>query len=474
MKTFLPINFLFYDYETFGINPIFDKPSQFACIRTDSNFKIISNPVVLYCYPPIDYLPDPNAVLITSITPQYTRKFGLNESNFSKKINFILNKYSNTCILGFNNICFDDEITRNIFYRNFFDSYEWSWKNNNTRWDVLNLMRAFYALRPDGINWPINKKRIVSFKLSHLTKINNLSHYKAHDALSDVYATINLLKLIKLKNLKFFNFLFFIRKKKNLLLLVQRNFFRPLIFISSIFGSKNNNIGYVIPLIVHEKNKNILIVFDLNKDYCFETFIKKYEKNFNLDLKILFKLGMKLIYLNKCPILIPFSALRKEDILRLNLDKNKIFENFIFLKNFFCFKRKNILSKIIFKDKEYRHIDESLYKSFFSYSDKKKICSFRNLINNNIIKNDLEIFDKRFNDLLFFFQARNFPYTLTKKNKYIWKKYLISFFNKKKIFLYKKSILDLKKQYFNDSKKFSLLKDLLEYLKYLIKNIKKI
>ncbi|NIH16861.1 MAG: exodeoxyribonuclease I, partial [Buchnera aphidicola (Periphyllus lyropictus)] len=248
MKNLLNFSFLFYDYETFGKNPVLDKPAQFACVRTDINLKIISKPFVFYCYPSIDYFPDPEAVLITSITPQYTRIHGMNESNFSKKIYDIFIQ-SNTCILGFNNILFDDEITRNLFYRNFFDSYEWSWKKNNTRWDVINVIRAFYALRPEGIVWPKNKNNCVSFKLFDLVKKNKINYYSSHDALSDVYSTINLLKLVRNNNEKFFNFLFLIRKKKKLLLLINKRKMKPLIYISHYYGSKNKNIGRIFPLI---------------------------------------------------------------------------------------------------------------------------------------------------------------------------------------------------------------------------------
>ncbi|MBZ2279372.1 MAG: exodeoxyribonuclease I, partial [Buchnera aphidicola] len=176
--------FLFYDYETFGTDACLDKPSQFACIRTDFNFNIIGSPECFYCFPPDDYLPNPSSVLITEITPQYTQKYGMNEYYFTKKIYDIFIQ-PNTCIIGYNNINFDDEITRNLFYRNFFDPYEWSWKNGNTRLDLLNLLRACYALRPDGINWCENEIGHPFFTLSALTKKNYISHIHAHNALSD-------------------------------------------------------------------------------------------------------------------------------------------------------------------------------------------------------------------------------------------------------------------------------------------------
>ncbi|HXK00454.1 MAG TPA: exodeoxyribonuclease I, partial [Buchnera sp. (in: enterobacteria)] len=214
--------FLFYDYETFGTNPALDKPAQFACVRTDVDFNIIDRSKILFCYPPIDYLPNPEAVLITGITPQYTLVKGSNEFYFSKYIYNILN-IGNTCVVGYNNIRFDDEITRNIFYRNLIDPYDWSWKNGNSRWDLLDVLRAYYALRPQGINWPKNKFGMPSFKLEDISKANKISHILVHNALSDVYATISLAKLLKEKNKRLFQFLFQNRAKKTLLSLININ-----------------------------------------------------------------------------------------------------------------------------------------------------------------------------------------------------------------------------------------------------------
>lgn len=201
---------LFYDYETFGTHTSLDKPAQFASIRTDENLNIIEEPKCFYCFPSDDYLPEPYSVLITKITPQYTFKYGTNEYEFSRKIYNILIQ-PNTCIVGYNNITFDDEITRNIFYRNFLDPYEWSWKNNNSRWDLLNIMRVCYLLRPNGIKWPKNNLGLPVFKLSDLTQENNIFHYNAHDATADVYATIELAKLVKTQQPKLFDF-FFLKK----------------------------------------------------------------------------------------------------------------------------------------------------------------------------------------------------------------------------------------------------------------------
>lgn len=114
--------FLFHDYETFGTHPALDRPAQFAALRTDNDFNVIGEPEVFYCKPADDYLPQPGAVLITGITPQEAREKGENEAAFARRIHALFT-VPKTCVVGYNNVRFDDEVTRNIFYRNFYDPY---------------------------------------------------------------------------------------------------------------------------------------------------------------------------------------------------------------------------------------------------------------------------------------------------------------------------------------------------------------
>ncbi|BBU82882.1 hypothetical protein EIMP300_42820 [Escherichia coli] len=164
----------------------------------------IGEPEVFYCKPADDYLPQPGAVLITGITPQEARAKGENEAAFAARIHSLFT-VPKTCILGYNNVRFDDEVTRNVFYRNFYDPYAWSWQHDNSRWDLLDVMRACYALRPEGINWPENDDGLPSFRLEHLTKANGIEHSNAHDAMADVYATIAMAKLVKTRQPRLFD-----------------------------------------------------------------------------------------------------------------------------------------------------------------------------------------------------------------------------------------------------------------------------
>ena len=128
-----------YDFETFGSDPRRDRASQFAGIRPDDKLNSIGEPLLLYCRPAADFLRNRMACLITGITPQKAMSEGLCEAEF---IRFIHSEFARegTCVAGYNSIRFDDELTRQLLYRNFLvvPIYpETSIKKNMTALDVL-------------------------------------------------------------------------------------------------------------------------------------------------------------------------------------------------------------------------------------------------------------------------------------------------------------------------------------------------
>jgi exodeoxyribonuclease I len=100
-----------------------------------------------------------------------------------------------TVFVGYNTVRFDDEFMRFLHYRNFHDPYEWQWQNDKSRWDLLDVARMTRALRPEGIEWPFDAKVKPTNRLELLSSLNKLDHANAHDALSDVQATIALAQL---------------------------------------------------------------------------------------------------------------------------------------------------------------------------------------------------------------------------------------------------------------------------------------
>src|SRR3990167_5251744 len=257
--------FLWHDYETFGVQARRDRPAQFSAIRPDAALKQIGEPIMLYCRPAPDYLPDPQSCLITGITPQLCLERGLPEYQFAAAIEHALAQ-DGTIGVGYNTIRFDDEITRFMFWRNLIDPYAREWQNHCGRWDILDLVRAAYALRPEGITWPTREDGRPSFRLEHMTAANGIGHEAAHDALSDVHATIALARLIRERQPRLFDFCFGLHKKDRVAAEIGLPMARPFLHVSGMIPVERGCLALMWPLAPHPVNKNEVIVWDLARD----------------------------------------------------------------------------------------------------------------------------------------------------------------------------------------------------------------
>jgi len=224
---------------------------------------------MLYCRPAPDYLPDPKSCLITGITPQLCLENGLPEHQFAAQIEAAFSE-PGTVGVGYNTIRFDDEITRFMFWRNLIDPYAREWQNGCGRWDLLDVVRMAYALRPEGIVWPTKEDGSQSFKLEHLSAANGLGHHAAHDALSDVYATIALARLIRDKQPRLFDFCFSLHKKDRVAtelgLPTSPQHAKPFLHVSGMFPADRGCLAVMWPLATHPTNKNELLAWDLSQD----------------------------------------------------------------------------------------------------------------------------------------------------------------------------------------------------------------
>lgn len=461
--------FYWIDYETWGVNPTTDKPCQFAGIRTDEDLNIIGEPLVIYCQPPNDYLPSPEACLITGITPQLAMSKGLPEPEFMKKIHQELSK-PNTCTVGYNNVRFDDEVTRYGFYRNFIEPYDWAWKNGNSRWDLLDVMRACYSLRPDGINWAYDEGGLPSFKLEKLSKANNIEHASAHDAKSDVIALIELAKVVKKAQPKIFEYLFEHRDKNQLKKLIDFESNKPLVHVSGMYGTSRNNTSWIMPIIEHPSKSNTLIALDLAMDPTplFDLGIddlkaRLYTKKSDLSEDEL-RLPIKVIQLNKCPILATARALSESDANRINLDRNFCLKNFSLFKNSIPIISSK-LAELFSQESEYpksNNVDSQLYDGFFNTTDKIAMDTINSANPENLNSVDLTHVDERIPKLLFNYRARNFPHTLDEKEIYRWNSHRREYFETQG-YQFMEAIESLAIKYENDEKKVRILKELVKY-----------
>lgn len=465
--------FLFHDYETFGTSPALDRPAQFAALRTDADFTTIGEPEVFYCKPADDYLPQPEAVLITGITPQVARAKGDNEAAFAKRIHDLFT-VPNTCVVGYNNVRFDDEVTRNIFYRNFYDPYAWSWQNHNSRWDLLDVMRACYALRPEGINWPENEEGLPSFRLEHLTKANGIEHSNAHDAMADVYATIAMAQLVKAKQPKLFAYLYSHRSKQKLATLIDVPQMKPLVHVSGMFGAARGNTSWVAPLAWHPENRNAVIMVDLAGDMSplveldadalrERLYTPKSELGDDAAVPV------KLVHLNKCPVLAQANTLRSEDAERLGIDRQRCLDNLQILRDHPQVREKVLA---IFAEAEpfvpSENVDAQIYNGFFSDADRAAMKILLETEPRNLPALDITFADGRIEKLLFNYRARNFPGTLDEEEQQRWLAHRREIFTPEFLQRYAEELQALFQHYDGDSEKQALLKALWQYAEEIV------
>ena len=468
-----------YDYETFGINPRFDRLAQFGGIRTDENLNIISDPLVIYCRPANDMLPDPNACLITGITPQKATTGGIIESEF---ISMIHKEFSQpgTCVAGYNNIRFDDEFTRHCLYRNFFNAYGHEWQHGNSRWDIIDLVRITRALRPAGIEWPISDDGKPSIRLELLTKFNNISHESAHDAMSDVYATIEIAKLIRNKQPRLYDYMYSLRKKQEVSKQFNLRTRDCVLHASSKFSAERNSIAMVMPVCQHPSNKNSIIVYDLNTapdDFISASSAdiqsRLYTKTTDLP-EGQQRIPLKEIHINKCPAVVPLKTMDDECAKRLNIDvelclanRGRILENIDLLAE---------KTREVFSRNDYLEVtdpDAQLYSGgFFSEADNARMERIRKCSPDKLSELNLSFDDNRLPEMLFRYRARNFPGTLndeeiTRWNEYRYHKLTDPEAGHRTIDQYTSDIEELISNPDTTEKQRAILEDLLEYSKQL-------
>ncbi|WNY81429.1 exodeoxyribonuclease I [Cronobacter dublinensis] len=465
--------FLFHDYETFGKSPSLDRPAQFAALRTDENFNVIGEPEVFYCKPADDYLPQPEAVLITGITPQVALARGENEAEFARRIHALFT-VPKTCVVGYNNVRFDDEVTRNIFYRNFYDPYAWSWQHDNSRWDLLDVMRACYALRPEGIVWPENSDGLPSFRLEHLTVANGIEHANAHDAMADVHATIAMAQLVKTRQPRMFDYLYTYRSKQKLATLIDIVQMKPLVHVSGMFGAWRGNTSWIAPIAWHPDNRNAVIVVDLAGDISplLELDADALRERLYTPKAALgddSAVPVKLVHLNKCPVLAQANTLRPEDAERLGIDRQHCLNNLKVLRD-----APQVREKLVALFAEAppfpptSNVDVQLYDGFFSDADRAAMRIVLQTPPQNLPALDITFVDKRIEKLLFNYRARNFPGTLSEPEQQRWLNHRRDVFTPEFLQAYAQELEMLYNQYESDKEKTALLKALYQYAQEIV------
>ena len=423
--------FFWHDYETFGAQPRYDRPAQFAGIRTDMELNEIGEPLALYCRPSPDYLPDPQSCLITGITPQHCAAQGVAEHEFAVRIEEELAS-PGTVGVGYNTIRFDDEITRFMFWRNLIDPYAREWQNGCGRWDLLDVVRMVYALRPEGIVWPRKEDGSVSFRLEDLARANGLAHEQAHDAVSDVRATIALARLIRRAQPRLFDYAFGLHKKDRVLhelgLPAVAAHAKPFLHVSGMFGAERGCLAVMWPLATHPSNKNEILAWDLSQDPAELAQLSADELRLRMFTRAadlpegMKRLPVKSIHINKSPMVVgSLKTLSPAMAEKWGIDIEQCLRYAAVARDL---PDMSALWKQVFQRPASSvaiDVDQDLYGGFIGNEDRRRLNHLRALTPLELAMDRTGFDDPRLAELVFRYRARNFPDSLSSEEQQRWK-----------------------------------------------------
>lgn len=398
---------------------------QFAGQRTDMDLNSLEQPDNILIKLTPDILPQPHAVLLHGITPQRTLSEGITEAEFAK---YFTSQVStpDTIIVGFNNIRFDNEFIRFTLWRNFHDAYEWSWKEGCTVWDLLDVVRMTRALRPDGVEWPFGPDGKPSNKLEYLSAVNKLDHTEAHDAASDVKASIGLARLLKQKQPELFDYLLNIRQKSRVMPLATAG--DPLIYTSGRYPPEFQKTTIAV-MVTEKPDKSGALMYDLRidpdefKDIPTSELIKRW-KAWGDDAPYF---PVKELKYNRSPAIAPIDMLDDLAARRLGLRREIIDNHLKKLRGIKDFGDKLLeaLDGLWPKQQPRLMIDELevdglLYDGFVADQDKPKMSVVRAATAVEVSKLQLKFTDGRLESLWPLYKARNFPDTLNGDERRVW------------------------------------------------------
>lgn len=426
--------FYWHDYETFGADPSRDRPVQFAGLRTDARLNVIDEPLVIFARPADDFLPQPEACLVTGISPQQALREGLPECEFIRRIHEQLAR-PGTCGVGYNSLRFDDEVTRYTLYRNFFDPYAREWQNGNSRWDIIDMVRAACALRPEGIEWPLREDGLPSFRLEELTAANGISHQAAHDALSDVHATIALARLVKERQPRLYQYVLDNRDKRSVLAQLDIAAMKPVLHVSGMFGAQRHNIALIVPLAPHPVNRNEIICYDLAVDPAplFELAPDELAQLLYTRSEELAegqqRPGLKSVHVNRCPILVTARMADPATAERLGISGEQCRRHLAALREERGRDPRALQEKVqaIHSARSFDEVtdpDRMLYGGgFFSEQDRRVMDQVRASSPAELAAGSFPFTDARLPEMLFRYRARNYPDSLDGAERARWEEY---------------------------------------------------
>ncbi|MEQ8859581.1 MAG: exodeoxyribonuclease I [Pseudomonadales bacterium] len=418
----MPQTFYWYDLETSGTDPRWDRIVQFAGLRTDAELNEIEDPARTYVALPDDVLPNPDASRVTGITPELTRAEGIGEWQALAQISERF-AVPQTCVVGYNSLRFDDEFVRHGFYRALMDPYAREWQNGNSRWDLIDLVRAAGALRRDGMEWPRDDEGLPVYRLESLTAANSIDHGQAHDALADVRATLALARLIRRAQPKLFDYYLSCRNKKQVRGLLEPFGARLCVHVSGMYPRDRFGTAPVVSLCRHPTNSNAIIVADLSRDV--ESLLQGTDEQIR---EALYQPGnpgrppLKEVRINRCPFVAGIEVLDDENWSRLGFDRKLIAERQRRLRQPGIAQK---LMRVFSRGPREPAVDveAALYDGFLGDADRSRCQTLQRSLARGEWQ-DLDFVDPRLIPLAGRLKARSFPHLMSPTERADWRAFV--------------------------------------------------
>jgi len=362
------MNYVFYDFETSGLNFYFDQPIQLAAKLVDENFHVLDE-LNEKCRLRDGVIPSPTAMLITKTD---LRDLDTKQSfyEFMDKVHQKLTSWSPAVFIGYNNINFDEKFLRSSLYHSLHAPYLTN-TNNNSRIDLFKIILSICNLNKSYINIPVDKEKgRKSLKLEKLAANNKVKHEFAHDAMSDVDATLGVAEIIKKNDANFWDHLMIFRNHNNVREFVEEN--------KICFIPPTTSTGEYTPvcfLTSNPDNAKELIFFNLCEEVT-EDILTSRTRN----IGSLFKNKiLKKIKSNDYPILLKYDHLDDVHKQKFSINENNYDAKFNLLNSASNFIM-NINQYLVDQLADYQvdsrdylsaseHVDEMLYNGFTGPSD---------------------------------------------------------------------------------------------------------
>ena len=410
-------SFLWYDLETWGTDARFDRIAQFAAQRTDEALNPLGPPEVVWFAPSRDFLPSPTAAWVTGLDPFELERSGLREAAAMQQVAAILS-LPGTCAAGWNTLRFDDEFIRHALYRNFHDPYAREWSHGNSRWDLLDFARLAYALRPDGVHWPSHEDGAPSFRLEHLAAANGVAHSAAHDARSDVEATLGMARVLRTAQPRLWQYALGFRRKQAVLDLLDLRAPQPLLHVSGMYPTQHRCARLVLPIAQHPQVGNQIIVADLDADpqdwidldgdeLAARLFTRSAELTEGRR-----RVPLKTVHVNRCPTLVSTAHLRGDDLERLGIDLAACTRHAERIRAESSLGAR--LAKAYARSwPDVEDVDGALYEALPDRRDQRLCALIREPEATELASMQGRFHDHRGDELLWRYRARNFPEQLS-------------------------------------------------------------